>query len=84
MCFYGACFVFFFFFVLFFFYSPCTEKVVFYLPTCCLNCPVQCVQPPSLFHTVTILSVYIVKGHVLVFSPRRVASRYSGNNRSFY
>ena len=35
----GACF--------FIFYSPCTEKVVFYLSTCCLNCPVQCVQPPS-------------------------------------
>lgn len=55
----GACFF-------FTFYSPCTEKDVFYLLTCCLNCPVQCVRSPSLL-TVTILSVYVVKGHVLLF-----------------
>lgn len=46
-------------------YSPCTEKVVFYLLTCCLNCPVQCVQPPSLPHCDYF--VCIVKGHVLLF-----------------
>lgn len=69
-----------FFFIL---YSPCTEKVVFYLLTCCLNCPVQCIQPPSLPHC-DYLSVYIVKGHVLLFhSPRSVVSRAMGYNCPF-
>lgn len=44
--------------VIFIFYSPCTEKVVSYLLTCCLNCPVLCVQPPSPPHCDCFICTY--------------------------
>lgn len=47
------------FFHTFFFFLVRGEKE----GTCCLNIPVQCVQP--LLYTVTILCVNFVKGHVL-------------------
>lgn len=63
MCFFGALFLFSFNFIIFFKSSSSTEKVIFYLLTCCLTCPVQCVLPPPLFHTVMFF-VFVVEGHV--------------------
>lgn len=40
------------------YFSPCTENLVFYLLTCCLNCPVLCFQPLPLPHCDYFVFIY--------------------------